>query len=53
MTVAVLEAGNEETKYGLTDIPLAYFDLQNTEADWAYRTEPQDKACKGMVDQVC
>ena len=34
VTVAVLEAGDEETQYMETDIPLAYFKLQNTEADW-------------------
>ena len=52
VTVAVLEAGDEETQYMETDIPLAYFKLQNTEADWAYRTVPQEKACLGMNDHV-
>ena len=52
MTIAVLEAGDEETKYQNTEVPVTYFELQNTEADWAYRTVPQDKACRGMVDRV-
>ena len=50
--VVVLEAGEEETKYPLHYIPLMLFFLQNTEADWAYRTVPQKKACLGLKEQV-
>ncbi len=50
--VVVLEAGEEETKYPDHYIPLMLFFLQNTEADWAYRTVPQKKACLGLNEQV-
>ena len=50
--VAVLEAGEEETKYPDHSIPLMLYFLQNTGADWAYRTVPQKKACLGLNEQV-
>ncbi len=50
--VAVLEAGPEETVYPNHNVPLEFFTLQNTEADWAYRTVTQKNACLGMEEQV-
>lgn len=51
-TVAALEAGEDEDKYPDSKVPLAVYSLQNTELDWAYRTVPQEKACKGLEDNV-
>ena len=53
MKVAILEAGDEETAFPLTDIPLAMLDLQKTSADWSYKTVPQNNSCKGMNNRVC
>ncbi len=52
LKVLVLEAGEEETKYPARNVPLAMFSLQNTDADWAYRTVPQTKACLGLEGKV-
>ena len=52
VTVALLEAGKDSTEYPLSGIPLAVAQLQNSEADWAYRTTPQQKSCQGMHDKV-
>ena len=52
MKVAVLEAGDEESVYPMTDIPLALLDLQLTGADWAYKTVPQNYSCGGMRNEV-
>ena len=51
-TVLLLEAGDEETKYSLLNIPLTAFDHQQTELDWSYLTEPQTNASLSYKDQV-
>ncbi len=52
VTVALLEAGKDSSEYPMSAVPLAAPQLQNTEADWAYRTIPQQRACLGMKDKV-
>ncbi|ELU00236.1 hypothetical protein CAPTEDRAFT_169911 [Capitella teleta] len=49
--VLLLEAGDEETKYSLLDIPLTSFDHQMSEQDWAYLTEPQENASLSFKDR--
>ena len=52
VTVAALEAGEDDDKYPDSKVPLAIYHLQNTELDWAYRTVPQEKACKSLEGNV-
>ena len=47
-TVLLLEAGGDE-QY-LSDVPLLMPSLPNSPLDWKFKTEPQDRACKGFVD---
>jgi len=41
--VLLLEAGGSENL--ISDIPIAYQNLQQTPMDWSYVTEPQEAAC--------
>ena len=52
VTVLVLEAGDEDTKYPAVAVPLRAAETFGTEADWQYYTTPQHHACKGMNNQV-
>lgn len=47
--VLLLEAGGKE--HIISDIPIAYQLLQTSLADWAYLTEPQEKACLGHKER--
>ncbi|XP_038217474.1 glucose dehydrogenase [FAD, quinone]-like [Zerene cesonia] len=49
--VLLIEAGGPELSF--MDIPLLATLLQLTEANWNYRTEPQEAGCKGMEDGRC
>ena len=48
----VLEAGEDDDNFPKTKVPLENSNLRNTEIDWAYRTVPQEKACKSMEENV-
>lgn len=52
ISVLLLEAGGSEEDNPVIRVPFAALELQNSEVDWAYRTEPQQKACLGMDRQV-
>ena len=52
VTVALLEAGKDSSEYPMSAIPLAWPPLQNSEADWAYRTTPQQNGGLGLRDKV-
>ena len=51
-TVAVLEAGNDDSAHLENKIPIVCHTAQNTVYDWAYRTVPQEKSCKGLKNNV-
>ena len=50
-TVLLLEAGGDYTENPTYHVPLAFFSLQKTAADWAYFTVPQKDSNLGMTDQ--
>lgn len=50
VTVLLLEAGGDYTENPLYHIPSTFGLLQHTAADWAYYTEPQEQACKGLKE---
>lgn len=43
-SVLLIEAGKQESPL-LTDIPMGAPNLQSTDYNWGYATEPQKKAC--------
>lgn len=47
--VLLMEAGGTENL--LSDIPLAAGNLQMSPIDWSYQTEPQRRACFGLVNR--
>ncbi|XP_069679692.1 glucose dehydrogenase [FAD, quinone]-like [Periplaneta americana] len=49
--ILLLEAGGDPTP--TSDIPILAINLQNTEIDWQYRTEPQQGMCQGLRDRRC
>lgn len=49
VTVLLLEAGGDYTTNDTYHVPLQFFDLQKTEADWEYYTVPQKYSHQGMV----
>ncbi|OWF45028.1 uncharacterized protein LOC110457584 [Mizuhopecten yessoensis] len=46
--VLLLEAGGREEENPLISVPAAAMDVQKSEQDWQYFTEPQKHACKAM-----
>ena len=50
--VALIEAGDQETEYHMSDIPLMSAELQKTEADWQYQTESQHYSCGSLINHV-
>ncbi|XP_046427617.1 glucose dehydrogenase [FAD, quinone]-like [Neodiprion fabricii] len=50
-TVLLLEAGNAEGV--VSDAPALALLLQNTNSDWAFRTEPSSTYCQGMINKQC
>lgn len=50
VTVLLLEAGGDYTENETYHVPLHFFDLQKTDADWEYYTIPQKESHLGMVD---
>ena len=53
VTVLLLEAGGDYTENDTYHVPLAFYDLQKTDADWEYYTVPQKNCHKGFVGQRC
>ncbi|KAJ4451414.1 hypothetical protein ANN_02876 [Periplaneta americana] len=49
--ILLLEAGGDPT--ASSDIPALIFNIQKTEIDWQYRTEPQPGMCQGLLDKRC
>ncbi|KAG8222610.1 hypothetical protein J437_LFUL002603 [Ladona fulva] len=49
--VLLLEAGEDPP--ATAELPYFFHSLQNTEADWAYKTEPQAQACRGIESRRC
>ncbi|CAH1107818.1 unnamed protein product [Psylliodes chrysocephalus] len=49
--VLVLEAGGLPS--ATSDIPGLMYNLQETEEDWAYKTEPQNTSCLSMKNKQC
>ena len=52
VTVLVLEAGDEETKYPAVDVPLRAGENYGSEADWKFKSAPQTHACQGIKNKV-
>ena len=53
VTVALLEAGDEEAIYPMIEVPFAAIDLLKTSIDWQYQTVPQNYSCQSLVNRVC
>ncbi|XP_068081174.1 glucose dehydrogenase [FAD, quinone] [Anabrus simplex] len=49
--VLLLEAGDDPPP--VSDIPMKFPILQNSEVDWSYRTEPEEMNCRGFKDSRC
>ncbi|XP_046744282.1 glucose dehydrogenase [FAD, quinone]-like [Diprion similis] len=50
-TVLLLEAGDAEGV--VSEVPALALLLQNTNSDWAFRTEPSSTYCQGAVNKQC
>ncbi|KAK7868157.1 hypothetical protein R5R35_003032 [Gryllus longicercus] len=50
-SVLLLEAGGDPPPD--SEVPAFFFALQNSPIDWAYRTEPDPKSCRGLKDRRC
>ena len=50
-TVLLIEAGGDYRDNPEYHIPFKWTNLGRTAANWAYRTEPQEHACKGLDGQ--
>ena len=50
LRVLLLEAGGTENM--ISDVPIAFQNLQQTPMDWNYVTEPQRAACFGFKNKV-
>ena len=50
VTVLLLEAGGDYVKNETYHVPLHFFDLQKTDADWEYYSVPQKFSHQGMVN---
>ncbi|XP_068208858.1 glucose dehydrogenase [FAD, quinone]-like isoform X2 [Palaemon carinicauda] len=51
VTVALLEAGGQETKISMIPGLVGY--LQLSDMDWQYKTEPSSTSCLAMIDHRC
>jgi choline dehydrogenase-like flavoprotein len=51
--VLLLESGDDDAKNPSVHIPMSPQDMQNSEFDYSYKTVPQERAARGMVDRVC
>ncbi|XP_066987874.1 glucose dehydrogenase [FAD, quinone]-like isoform X1 [Macrobrachium rosenbergii] len=51
VTVALLEAGGQETKISMIPGLVGY--LQLSDMDWQYKTEPSSTSCLAMVEHRC
>jgi hypothetical protein len=49
----LLESGDDDAKNPGVHIPMSPQDMQQTEFDYSYKTVPQERAARGMVDRVC
>ncbi len=52
VTVLLLEAGDEETRSEITNIPLTARELQRTQIDWSFVTTSQSTCCQSFVNKV-
>ena len=50
--VLILESGDDDAKNPSVHIPMSPQDLQQTDYDYGYKTVPQERAARGMVDRV-
>ncbi|KAL1461056.1 hypothetical protein WDU94_012988 [Cyamophila willieti] len=50
-SVLLIEAGREESL--LTDVPLFVSYMVNTDINWGYKTEKDERFCRGMKDMTC
>ena len=51
--VLLLEAGGHYTENQTYHVPIHWFDLQKTSADWEYYTVPQNKSMQGFKGNKC
>ena len=49
--VLLLEAGGHYDEHPLFHVPLRWLELEKTEYDWEYYTEPQTKSCLGLKER--
>ncbi|WAR12782.1 DHGL-like protein [Mya arenaria] len=49
--ILLLEAGGDYTTNASYHVPIQFFDLQKTSADWEYYTVPQKYSHQGMVEE--
>ena len=49
--VLLLEAGGFWDEFPWLHVPIRWLDLQNTEYDWEYYSEPQNVSCLGLKDK--
>ena len=49
--VLLLEAGGHYNESPMLHVPYSFFNLQHTEHDWEYYTEPQKVSCLGFKEQ--
>ena len=49
--VLLLEAGGFWDEFPWLHVPIRWLDLQNTEYDWEYYTEPQNVSCLGLKEK--
>lgn len=53
LTVLLLEAGDEETRSEIINMPLTAKEVQKTQVDWSFMTTPQAACCQGFINKVC
>ncbi|XP_077995636.1 alcohol dehydrogenase [acceptor]-like isoform X2 [Glandiceps talaboti] len=52
-SVLLIEAGPEDTKSEIHEVPVKYDALLGSEVDWKYKTVSQKQACLGREDNCC
>ena len=52
-SVLLVEAGGDDAKSPGVHMPASAEDLQRGDFDFRYKTVPQKRACRGLVNQVC